>query len=83
MKRSPKYKPVIGITMGDAAGVGPEIIVKALLGKGIYGLCRPLIIGDKGIMERAAAIVKAPVSVRGIGNAGEAVLFTGPWMSSI
>ena len=72
MRRGKKYRPIVGITMGDGAGIGPEIIVKALILKRIYGLCRPLIIGDGGIMKRAAAIVKAPVTVRGIGNAGEA-----------
>jgi 4-hydroxythreonine-4-phosphate dehydrogenase len=72
MKRGAEYSPIIGITMGDAAGVGPEIIVKALREKRIFTLCRPLIIGDKGIMERAARIVKATVTVRGIGNVAEA-----------
>ena len=72
MKRGAKYRPVIGITMGDAAGVGPEIIVKALMAKRIYGRCRPVIIGDGGIMERAVAIVKAPATVRRIGDVGEA-----------
>ena len=72
MKRGAKYRPVIGITMGDAAGVGPEIIVKTLMDKRIYTLCRPLIIGDGGIMERAAAIVKARVTIRCIGDVGEA-----------
>jgi 4-hydroxythreonine-4-phosphate dehydrogenase len=72
VKRGAKYRPVIGITMGDAAGVGPEIIVKALMGKRIYDLCQPVIIGDGCIMEKAAGIVKAPVTVRGIGNVGEA-----------
>src|SRR5512137_1599183 len=72
MKRATKYRPVIGITMGDAAGVGPEIIVKALMDKKIYGLCRPVIIGDGHAMEKAAAIVKAPVTVRRIGNVAEA-----------
>lgn len=43
--------PVIGITMGDAAGIGPEIIVKALAQEEIWKLCKPLIIGDLPIME--------------------------------
>jgi 4-phospho-D-threonate 3-dehydrogenase / 4-phospho-D-erythronate 3-dehydrogenase len=72
VKRSAKYRPVIGITMGDAAGVGPEIVVKALMDKKIYDLCRPVIIGDGYVMEKAAAIVKAPVTVRGIANVAEA-----------
>ena len=72
MKRGAKYRPMIGITMGDAAGVGPEIIVKTLMAKGIYSRCRPVIIGDGGIMERAVAIVKATATVRRIGDVGEA-----------
>ena len=72
MKRVTKYRPVIGVTMGDAAGVGPEIVVKALMDKKIYDLCRPVIIGDGHVMEKAAAIVKAPVTVRRIGNVAEA-----------
>lgn len=59
-------RPLIGITMGDATGAGPEIIVKALADRAVYDECRPLVIGDKGIMERAAAIVKLPVAIRGI-----------------
>ncbi|MHB8772702.1 MAG: 4-hydroxythreonine-4-phosphate dehydrogenase PdxA [Syntrophales bacterium] len=77
MKRNARYRPVIGITMGDAAGVGPEIIVKALQDKKLYGTCRPLIVGDRAIMERAAAIVKAPVAVRAIGSAQEALFAPG------
>ncbi len=39
-------KPVIGITMGDAAGIGPEIIAKALMDESIYADCQPIVIGD-------------------------------------
>jgi 4-phospho-D-threonate 3-dehydrogenase / 4-phospho-D-erythronate 3-dehydrogenase len=46
-------RPVIAITMGDAAGVGPEVIVKALAGEELYGLCRPLVIGDGSVMQKA------------------------------
>ena len=38
--------PVIAITMGDAAGIGPEIIMKALASPGVRALCRPLVVGD-------------------------------------
>lgn len=50
-------KPILGITMGDAAGIGPEIIVKALASKKIYEIARPVVFGDKKIMERAIEIV--------------------------
>jgi 4-hydroxythreonine-4-phosphate dehydrogenase len=72
MKTVVKHRPLIGITMGDGAGVGPEIIVKALTDKEMYDYCRPLIVGDKGIMERAVSIVKVPVTVRGIEDIAEA-----------
>jgi 4-hydroxythreonine-4-phosphate dehydrogenase len=46
-------RPVIAITMGDAAGVGPEIIVKALAHAELYARCRPLVVGDARRLETA------------------------------
>lgn len=46
-------RPIIGITMGDAAGVGPEIIVKVLSKDQIYVQSRPVVIGDAKMLERA------------------------------
>ncbi|WP_274653154.1 4-hydroxythreonine-4-phosphate dehydrogenase PdxA [Paenibacillus humicola] len=66
-------KPVIGITMGDAAGVGPEVIVKALASGETFELCRSFVIGDAGILERAVRITGADVTVRRIGSPGEAL----------
>ncbi len=57
-------KPILGITLGDATGCGPEIIVKALLDKAIYEVARPVVIGDKKIMERAVKIVGADLICR-------------------
>lgn len=53
-------KPVIAITMGDPAGVGPEIIVQALAEPKLYELCRPLVIGDAAVLEEAARICSVP-----------------------
>jgi len=50
-------KPIIAITMGDPAGVGPEIIVKALRRAEIYQCCRPLVIGERGSLQRALEII--------------------------
>ena len=52
-------KPILGITMGDPAGCGPEITVKALRDKHIYEICRPLIVGDIKIFEDSVRILKA------------------------
>lgn len=46
-------KPVIAITMGDPGGVGPEIVLKAINSNVVSSLCRPLIIGDMGVMSEA------------------------------
>ncbi|MDR3591949.1 MAG: 4-hydroxythreonine-4-phosphate dehydrogenase PdxA [Negativicutes bacterium] len=70
-------KPIIGITIGDATGAGPEIVVKALEDKGVYEVCRPLVIGDRGIMERAAGIVKIPLKFHSIEKVSEAKFMPG------
>ena len=46
-------KPIVGITMGDPAGNGPEITIKALAHADIYDRCRPVVVGDASIMEQA------------------------------
>ncbi|MFV9510468.1 4-hydroxythreonine-4-phosphate dehydrogenase PdxA [Tepidibacillus sp. LV47] len=65
-------KPVIGITMGDAAGIGPEIIVKALQNTSIYEQCNPLVIGDAKILERATRITNSRLTINPISNVKEA-----------
>jgi 4-hydroxythreonine-4-phosphate dehydrogenase len=58
-------KPIIGITMGDPASIGPEIAIKALLNKEIYDTCKPLLVGDavvfNAIIERLN--LKAAINV--------------------
>lgn len=65
-------KPILGITMGDPAGIGPEIIVKAFYDKHIYDICRPLVIGDAAIMEKALTIVGGDLRIRPVFNVGAA-----------
>jgi len=52
MTRAPKQLPLIGITMGDPVGIGPEIIVKALSEKHLLSMCRPVVFGDRRILAR-------------------------------
>jgi 4-phospho-D-threonate 3-dehydrogenase / 4-phospho-D-erythronate 3-dehydrogenase len=47
-------RPILAITLGDPAGVGPEIILKTLQHAQVYQRARPLVIGDTRIMQRAA-----------------------------
>lgn len=51
-------RPIIGITMGDPAGCGPEILVKALADKATYERCRPLVVGDVGVIQDALRIAR-------------------------
>lgn len=53
-------RPIIAITMGDAAGIGPEIVVKALAHADLYARCRPLVVGDANRLVRAAEICGLP-----------------------
>jgi 4-hydroxythreonine-4-phosphate dehydrogenase len=46
-------KPIVAITMGDPAGIGPEVILKALSHPTIGRACNPLILGDWGVLQRA------------------------------
>jgi len=50
--------PVIGITMGDPVGIGPEIILKALQDPLIYEVCRPFVLGDARILDSVSRCVK-------------------------
>lgn len=71
-----KNKPIIGITMGDPAGNGPEITVKALADPALYGRCRPLVVGDAGMIEQATRLVgRADIKVRRCERVADA-LFT-------
>jgi 4-hydroxythreonine-4-phosphate dehydrogenase len=50
-----RRKPIVAITMGDPAGIGPEVILKALADPAVTRACDPLILGDWGVLQRAAA----------------------------
>jgi 4-hydroxythreonine-4-phosphate dehydrogenase len=46
-------KPVVAVTMGDPAGIGPEVILKALADPAVRNACHPLILGDFGVLQRS------------------------------
>ena len=64
-------KPIVGITMGDPAGIGPEITAKAVVSPEIRGVCRPVIIGDERVARKALRKEKVDFSVRSISSPGE------------
>ncbi|MBP5224201.1 MAG: 4-hydroxythreonine-4-phosphate dehydrogenase PdxA [Lachnospiraceae bacterium] len=57
-------RPIIGITMGDPVGTGPELSVKALLDRHVYEICRPLIVGDACCMEVALRQVQGAEALK-------------------
>lgn len=70
-------RPVIGITMGDAAGVGPEIIVKSLSHVEVHRYCRALVIGDAGRLRNAISLLESALTVRVIESPSQARFETG------
>src|ERR1700756_186420 len=69
MKSNPL--PVVGITMGDPAGIGPEVIMKSLGHAEPYDFCRPLVIGDAGRLREAGQIVGSKLKINAIKNASD------------
>lgn len=57
-------KPLLGITMGDPAGIGPEVIVKALARPVVRRLCRPVVIGSPDVLAAVASALKLRITVR-------------------
>lgn len=56
--------PILGVTMGDPAGVGPEIVARACAEPSVRQTCRPLVIGAAATMREALALVGSPLTLR-------------------
>jgi 4-hydroxythreonine-4-phosphate dehydrogenase len=56
-------KPLLAITLGDAAGVGPEVIVRAWFDPRVHECCRPVVLGHPEIVQRAVDLVGSPATV--------------------
>jgi 4-hydroxythreonine-4-phosphate dehydrogenase len=65
-------KPLIGITMGDPASIGPEIAVKALLNENIHAVCRPLLVGDAGVFRDIISRLGTNATVNAISQVSDA-----------
>jgi 4-hydroxythreonine-4-phosphate dehydrogenase len=64
-------RPLIAITMGDPAGIGAEISLKALLEPEVYVLCRPLVLGTLGTLERMRDVLHSGQQLQAVGSPGE------------
>ncbi|HBH30231.1 MAG: 4-hydroxythreonine-4-phosphate dehydrogenase PdxA [Desulfofustis sp. PB-SRB1] len=68
MSQENAYRPLLGITMGDPGGIGPEICAKALDSPEIYDLCRPLVIGETDIMADAVSFSGLSLDIAPVDN---------------
>jgi 4-hydroxythreonine-4-phosphate dehydrogenase len=64
-------KPLIGITIGDPAGIGPEIVIKALSDRVSYEVSRPVVYGDRCIIERSLTDLGASLDLNQVSSPGE------------
>ncbi|MET7332191.1 4-hydroxythreonine-4-phosphate dehydrogenase PdxA [Nonomuraea sp. NPDC005650] len=69
--------PIIAVTMGDGAGVGPEVIVGALQDPHVAELCRPVVIGDAVRLRQAAGILGIDAEIVAVDSVADAVFEPG------
>src|SRR5687768_18050665 len=66
-------RPVLGISAGDPAGIGPEITVKALLLPELYTLCRPLVVCDAGVINQIIRLCGFNVKVNVVAHPSDGI----------
>jgi 4-phospho-D-threonate 3-dehydrogenase / 4-phospho-D-erythronate 3-dehydrogenase len=64
-------RPLIAVTMGDPAGIGPEVSLKALLTPAVYTVCRPLVLGTLGVLARMRDVLHSGQHLRALRNPAE------------
>ncbi len=58
-----EHVPVVGITIGDAAGIGPEVSLKAVADADVAAVCRPVLIGDMAFLKKTAFDMGLPIDL--------------------
>ena len=66
-----QLRPLIGISVGDPAGIGPEITAKALCLSDIYSVCRPVAVGEAGLMREAIQFSRLDLKVHPVSSPEE------------
>ena len=61
----------IALTLGDVAGIGPEVVARSLLDGRLRDCCRPLVVGHPEVLRRALALIGATVAIRDVASIGE------------
>lgn len=66
------FRPVVALTLGDPASIGPEVVVKALFAGEVHDACVPVVVGDQRVVARALATTGVPLQVVPLGRPGDA-----------
>lgn len=69
--------PVVAVTMGDGAGIGPEVVVAAVVAPASLAECRPIVIGDAARLRQAAQVLGLDVEVVAIEHVADGVFEPG------
>jgi 4-phospho-D-threonate 3-dehydrogenase / 4-phospho-D-erythronate 3-dehydrogenase len=72
MTPSNQPTPIVAVTMGDGAGIGPEVVVPALIDDAVRKLCNPVVIGDATRLRKAAEIVGVEADIVAVESVAEA-----------
>ena len=65
-------KPIIALSMGDPAGVGPELVLKALAEPAAWEICRPMVVGDAQVLAAIEQVLQTGLRFRAISGLEEA-----------
>ncbi len=60
----PTDRPLVAITLGDPAGIGPEVVAKALATPEVHALCRPVVVGQRALLQREVALLGLGMDVQ-------------------
>lgn len=65
-------RPTIALVIGDVAGIGPEVVLKALAERHTYSVCRPVVVGDASVLADRMPLLDSPVRVVKVENVDQA-----------
>lgn len=65
------FKPILAVTLGDAAGSGPELITRAFADAAVRAVCRPVVVGSAAVIDAALALTAVPATVHAIAGVRE------------
>lgn len=64
-------RPILGVTLGDPSGIGPEVLLKALADEAVFLACRPLVLGDAGVLAETGLRLGQTLDLREISEPEE------------